>query len=214
MRGSCPLRGRRGYMEEVCSSFKDASVHLCCATAILARHLAESYVNPEKIEPLLASRLVALDKQPGVRPIGLGEILRRVISKAIVQVAKPDIEEACGFVQKCSGMPAGIEAAVHAMQEIYIDESTEDILLVDATNAFNSLNRSAALHNVKFTHPILATFLDNAYQHPSGLFIDGGGEITSEEGTTQGDPLSVEFYALSGAYTEGRGGFTVANEPP
>ena len=135
-----------GTWKKMCSSFKDASVHLCRATARLARHLAESCVNPKKFEPLLASRLIALDKQPGVRPIGVGEILRRVISKAILQVAKPDIEEACGFVQKCSGMPAGIEAAVHAMQEIYMDESTEGILLVDATNAFNSMNRSAALH--------------------------------------------------------------------
>ena len=186
-----------GSWKKMCSSFKDASVHLCRATARLARHLAESCVNPEKFEPLLASRLIALDKQPGVRPIGVGEILRRVTSKAILQVAKPDIEEACGFVQKCSGMPAGIEAAVHAMQEIYMDESTEGILLVDATNAFNSMNRSAALHNVKFTCPVLATFLHNAYQHPSRLIIDGGGEITSEEGTTQGDPLSMAFYALS-----------------
>ena len=127
----------------------------------------------------------------------MGEILRRVISKAILQVAKPDIEEACGFEQKCSGMPVGIEAAVHAMQEIYMEESTEGILLVDATNAFNSLNRSAALHNVKFTCPVLATFLHNAYQNPARLFINGGGEITSEEGTTQGDPLSMAFYALS-----------------
>ena len=84
-----------------------------------------------------------------------------------------------------------------AMQEIYVDESMEGILLVDATNAFNSLNRSTALHNVKFTCLVLATFLHNAYQHSSQLFVDGGGEITSEEGTTQGDPLSMAFYALS-----------------
>ena len=77
------------------------------------------------------------------------------------------------------------------MQEIYTDESTEGILLMDATNALNSLNRSTTLHSVKLTCPVLATFLHNAYQHQSRLFIDSGGEIASEEGTTQGDPLSM-----------------------
>ena len=49
--------------------------------------------------------------------------------------------DAAGSLQLCAGQDAGCEAAVHAMREIYDDEATEGILLVDASNAFNSLNR-------------------------------------------------------------------------
>ena len=83
------------------------------------------------------------------------------------------------------------------MQIIYDDEATEGILLVDAKNAFNSLNREAALHNVQYLCPALATSLFNCYQRPSRLFVSGGGELQSEEGTTQGYPLSMPFYALA-----------------
>ena len=135
------------------SSFKGASSNLCHALTGLAQLLATKVVDPVGIAPFLASRLVTLDKQAGERPIGVGEVLRRIVAKAILAITKNDIENACGFLQKCSGMPAGIEAAVHAMQEIYEQDSTEGVLLIDASNAFNCLNRSAALHNTTFLCP-------------------------------------------------------------
>ena len=39
------------------------------------------HVNPDGVAPLLASRLIAIDKCPGVRPIGVGETSRRIIGK-------------------------------------------------------------------------------------------------------------------------------------
>ena len=43
----------------------------------------------------------------------------------------------------------------------------------------------------------LAMALINTYRNPSRLFITGGEEIASQEGTTQGDPLAMPFYAIS-----------------
>ena len=53
---------------------------------------------------------------------------------------KLDILEAVGYYQLCAGQDAGNEAAVHAMRAIYDDPSTEAVLLVDASNAFNNGN--------------------------------------------------------------------------
>ena len=64
------------------------------------------------------------------------------------------------------------------------------------TDAFNSINRKAMLHNLKFICPIIATYIINCYAKPSRLFIAGGGEILSSEGTTQGDRTSMGAYAL------------------
>ena len=53
--------------------------------------------------------------------------------------------DAAGCLQLCAGRRAGCEAAVHAVREIFAHKDTEGILLVDASNAFNSLNHRAAL---------------------------------------------------------------------
>ena len=63
-------------------------------------------------------------------------------------------------------------------------------------NAFNSINHTAALHNISVLCPPLATILANTYQAPIRLIINGNGEIASNEGTTQGDPLGMAMYAI------------------
>ena len=69
--------------------------------------------------------------------------------------------------------------------------------MVDASNAFNSVNRQAALHNISILCPALSMVLHNTYGAPTRLFVTGQGEISSREGTTQGDPLAMSMYALA-----------------
>ena len=79
---------------------------------------------------------------------------------------------------------------------IFEDSSIEAIILVDANNAFNSINRKVALHNIQVTCPSFSKILISTYRSPSRLIILGGAEIQSTEGTTQGDNLAMSFYAL------------------
>ena len=39
----------------------------------------------------------------------------------------------------CAGQEAGIEVAVHSLNSVYNNENDDDVLLVDASNAFNKL---------------------------------------------------------------------------
>ena len=80
---------------------------------------------------------------------------------------------------------------------IFEDSSIEAIILVDANNAFNSINRKVALHNIQVTCPSFSKILINTYRSPSRLIILGGAEIQSTEGTTQGDYFAMSFYALA-----------------
>ena len=141
-------------------------------------------------------RLIALDKNPGVRPIGICEVVRRIIAKAILSITRVDIEDAAGSFQLCAGQKSGTEAAVHAMNLAFQDESCEAVLLVDASNAFNSLNRQSALRNIRAICPSLSTALINTYRQDAALFVDGS-TLFSQEGTTQGDPLAMPMYALA-----------------
>ena len=64
----------------MCASFKAASVDLCESLASTTRW---QYVDPSGISSLVACWLIALDKCPGVCPIGVGETAQCVIGKAI-----------------------------------------------------------------------------------------------------------------------------------
>ena len=60
----------------------------------------------------IAGRLVPLDKgetkegKPGVRPVGVGEVLRRLVGKLLIGVIKDDITSAAGPLQTCTGIKA------------------------------------------------------------------------------------------------------------
>ena len=105
--------------------------------------------------------------------------------------------DACGYLQVCAGHKSGSEAAVHAMRSIFDADDTDAVLLIDASNAFNSLNRAAALHNISVLCPSIATYAINTYRRHARLFVMGGKELLSAEGTTQGDPVAMSLYAVS-----------------
>ena len=185
------------YQRMLCSrNFKTEGLVLRNEIATLAKKLVTENLDPIAIESYNANRLIPLDKCPGIRPIGVGEILRRIIGKSISRTLKKDIQEAVGPLQTCSGLNSGGEAAIHAMKEIFDEEETDGVILVDASNAFNNMNRLVALHNIRVICPAISTILINMYRTPTRLFIAGGEEILSREGTTQGDNLAMPFYAL------------------
>lgn len=104
-----------------------------------------------------------------------------------------EVMDASGSLQVCAGQKSGSEAAIHAMREIFEADETDAALLINASNAFNSLNRAAALHSVRVICPAIAIYAINTYRAPARLFVVGGKELESSEGTTQGDPLAMSL---------------------
>ena len=141
-------------------------------------------------------QMVALDKCPGVRPIGIGEVLWHIIGKAILTITGANVQQATGALQVCAGQQAGCEAAIHAMRQIFEHPLMEAVLMVDASNAFNSLNRQVALRNILHICPSIAPAIINSYCSDSYLFIEGE-VMHSSEGSTQGDPLATAMYTIA-----------------
>ncbi len=102
--------------------------------------------------PFIPIRCQAVLACPGIRPIGCGEVLRRIIGKTVMSIAGGDAKVICGADQVCAGLEAGIEAAVHAMNDLFSEHAGLGwgVLLVDAANAFNALNRKVALWQARF----------------------------------------------------------------
>ena len=97
-------------------SFGCLSDDLCDAVAVVTRRLCTEYVDPDVIESLTACRLIVLNKNPGVQPIGVAGTLRRIMGKPILATISDDIQKAAGSVQLCAGQIAGVEAAIHSVR--------------------------------------------------------------------------------------------------
>ena len=180
---------------------------------------------------LMASRLIALDKQPGIRPIGIGEIYRRLFAKCVLKGCGTAATAACNNLNLSAGLSAGIEGAAHTMSYLAntivaednsqdqhpnpdLEESTtphhpnnncspekdQAMVLVDARNGFNEINRIALLWTVRHLWPQGSRFAFNCYRHAANLFVrqpKGLCEtILSQEGITQGDPSPWYYMAL------------------
>lgn len=85
-------------------------------------------VTGRDMKSFLSCTLVPLEKNPGVLPIGIGEVLRRIVGKSITTSLKKDIQDAAGI-------------CVHTMAEIFEDD-TITILLMDTSNAFDIIFQS------------------------------------------------------------------------
>jgi hypothetical protein len=103
----------------------------------------------------------------------------------------------------CSGLQGGIEAAIHAMQDIWDFRYMEEewgFLLIDAKNAFNEMDRTVMMWNVRNEWLSGARFVSNNYKHWAALEIrtndDKGETLHNNQGMTPGDPMASSDYAV------------------
>lgn len=97
-----------------------------------------------------ACRLIPLEKQPVVRPIGIVQVVRRIIGKVVIKPLKRDDLNATGLLQLYAGKDAN-EAAIH-VYTMSNKENIEAVFIVDTSDAFNLISREAFLHNSKFLY--------------------------------------------------------------
>ena len=129
--------------------FGKSSIDLCKAFAEVIKKICSIENQSASLEEFLACQLITLDKNPGHRPIGISEVLGRIAGKAVVTRFQTEIVTSVGSLQVCVRQEAGCKSIIHAMQAIYEDETCEAVLLVAASNAFNSINRNnSSVHNV------------------------------------------------------------------
>lgn len=103
----------------------------------------------------------------------VGEVLRRTVGKTIAVFFKEEIKEVAAPLQVCPGHNAGSEDAIHVMSQVFVEEGKDGILLIDASNDFNQMNRSVALYHIQITCNEMSFYIIKTYRSPSRLFIYG-----------------------------------------
>merc|ERR1711888_456987 len=112
------------------------------------------------IAPLMAGGGLTSLRKPddGVRPIAVGESLRRLVGKCLIrhEDASSHIEGTFLPNQVGVGISSGAEAVAHSVSclvEEYGQDPDLALLIIDFENAFNSASRRAALDAVHAEFP-------------------------------------------------------------
>ena len=125
----------------ILTHFNQTSIKLSKTIAKLCFIIATKVHSYEKLTAYNSCRLIPVDKKPGVRPIGIGEVLRRILGKTITQCIKSDLKNLGKNCQFCLGQKCGIEYAIHSLRNEFEKPEKDAILIIDAENAFTSLSR-------------------------------------------------------------------------
>ncbi len=94
---------------------------------------------------VMANRLVALDKQPGTRPVGIGKVYRRLWAKSLLKAIGSQATASCGNFNLCVGLQAGIEGAVHAVRGVFANLSLIPAPPTDPPDPDNPLTQASTV---------------------------------------------------------------------
>ena len=88
--------------------------------------------NVGSLEVFLVCTLTFIDKNRGVRPIGIENITRRILGCTVMIAFIRNILESAGDIQLFVDQRVGCEAAVQALSSIFRKDDSDVILLLDA----------------------------------------------------------------------------------
>ena len=86
-------------------------MNFCKLVAKFAKRLSTSIIPPDDLIAYNGCQLVALVKCPGVRAIGIDEVMRRITGRIIVDCIRQDLTSLVGNMQLCLGEKCGTEHA-------------------------------------------------------------------------------------------------------
>jgi len=153
---------------------------------------------PAEIKPIIfGAKLTALTKKcGGLRPIAVGDTIRRLTAKCACAAVKRRAEAILRPKQLGCGTRGGVEAAVHAARIVMESGDQHNTMIkLDFTNAFNTIRRDDVAASLASWMPELCSFFRSTYEEASILKM-GNATIRSEEGLQQGDPLAPIYFCF------------------
>ena len=137
------------------------------ATKNLVNHMAAGRA-PREFAPFIAGApLMALNKSSGgLRPIAIGETIRRLVSKCCCKAVAEDCKIIFGPLQIGVATRGGAEASIHAVRKLSSEFESDPgkiLLKVDFSNAFNVVDRTEMLVQVLEKLPKIYRWVEYCY---------------------------------------------------
>ena len=139
-----------------------------------------------------------LKKDNSIRPIAVGEILRRLVSKCCMHAVRQEAATYLAPLQMGVGISNGVEGILHALNYVIKKHDLPPdtvLLLVDFENAFNKVDRQYVIDQAWEHFPQIAAWVQYTYGTAASLFA-GKDILKASAGIQQGDPLGPLLFAL------------------
>ena len=190
------------HLRECCRK-PSHGLQLAHALGQLARIAARQAFPAPMSEVLCASSLIPLQKKDGgLRPIAVGDTIRRVLGKCLLSLAAVKKElsslqpRQCGVGVRNAAEMVGMGLQRYVQSREAAGDRDYVVLQVDVKNAFNSMSRDAILRGCMAKAPSVYNWLRFCYGKPSPLFCQGRLLCMSAVGVHQGDTCGPLGFAL------------------
>ena len=155
---------------------------------------------PASLGEFLASAPLTPLLKPGggVRPIVVGSVWRRSVSKVAASVVGKSLGPYLEDAQFGVGVPGGGEAVLHVVNRLVESQGHDNsltLLLVDFMNAFNLVDRGDMINEVHRMCPTISCWVEFCYARPARLYYEDH-VLYSCQGVQQGDPLGPLLFSL------------------
>jgi hypothetical protein len=139
-------------------------------------------------------------KHDDVRPVCIGNALRRVTERVVLPYAKSRALDAFGPWQFGAGISNGVDKAIHTTTHFVRaahDLSVPTLVRTrDQKNAFNEVDRNVIMEGVDKYMPQMANYVRWLFKSGAPQVFGEVGRITSKAGVPQGAPLSSLLFCF------------------
>ena len=192
-----PSGMRPEHLKSILKNTSSALANKALAALTRAVNVMAAGKVPQQVRPFLCgARLVAgAKKDNSLRPIAVGNLLRRVVAKCFSRALAQPAAAVLAPNQLGVGVRGGAEAIAHAVSEAVKEDPGRWVLQADLVNAFNVVDRGVVLEQVANLFPECLAWAETCYGTTSWLKF-GEAIIASATGLHQGDPLAGFLFCL------------------
>jgi hypothetical protein len=193
---------RNEHVRQLAGSFRSPDeVKFVETYAAILTHIANGSLPSPVLKYLAGAELFALQDGAKVRPLALGCTWRKDATKVVTQSA--ECKEICKShlfpLQVGVGVKNGIEVAINSIRLSFENDPTKHIFKTDNRNAFNSMERTIILEEVKNRCPSAYPLISSMLKPEALLWNVSDSTISvieSSAGSQQGDVAGGLVYSI------------------